>query len=396
MHKIKYILSNAAKFHHFETGRALFERNQLSKLICGYPWFKLKNEKIPKKLISNHGYFRILNEIFFRSFAPFANYNFYKNIDDFINIINAKNIDRITKNYIKKSIDADVLLSLSSVGLNAGKEMKKKNKIYVCERSSSHIIFQNNLLKDEYKEHTNKVFKMNNWFIDRDLEEYETADIILAPSKFVKKSFDKFNINKVETIEFGTNLDSFYKNKTIKKSDKFFDILFIGAKSLRKGLHYLIDGFNKFEHPNKRLHVVGSNTEDKDFFYNKLKNESIFVYGHMPHSELNDIINKCHVFVLPSVEDGYGLVALQAAAAGCPVIVSENAGASDFVSKNKCGFIVPARNSNAISNKLQALADEKNLLEELSYKAINSTKVHTWLYYVDKLDEIILKFINNK
>ena len=66
---------------------------------------------------------------------------------------------------------------------------------------------------------------------------------------------------------------------------------------------------------------------------------------------LNNIINKCHVFVLPSIEDGYGLVVLQAAEAGCPIIVSENAGASDFITNNKCGFIVPVKNSNAITDK---------------------------------------------
>ena len=35
------------------------------------------------------------------------------------------------------------------------------------------------------------------------------------------------------------------------KSDTYFDILFIGQISIRKGLHYLIDAFNKFKHPKK-------------------------------------------------------------------------------------------------------------------------------------------------
>jgi glycosyltransferase involved in cell wall biosynthesis len=89
-------------------------------------------------------------------------------------------------------------------------------------------------------------------------------------------------------------------------------------------------------------------------------------------------------------------VVLQAAATGCPIIVSENAGASDFVTKNKCGFVVPARSTNTIADKLQFLADDKNLLNEFSHNAINSTKAYTWSDYVDKLDDIILKFKNNR
>ena len=54
--KIKYILSLSAKFTYFETARILYKRNQLAKIICGYPWFKLRNEKIPKKLVSSNAF----------------------------------------------------------------------------------------------------------------------------------------------------------------------------------------------------------------------------------------------------------------------------------------------------------------------------------------------------
>ena len=388
MTKLNYILSNAGKFHHFELGKALYQKKQLKKIICGYPWFKLKYEKIPKELVESHGLLRIIRE-------PIISNPYFKKLDNFLNILNAKNIDRTTCKYIDNFDGADVLIALSQVGLNSGKKMIKKNKIYICERSSSHIVHQNNILLDEYNEYTKKKFKIDNWFVERELEEYESADIILVPSNFVKKTFDKFNINKTKVLNFGANIDNFFPDPDIKKSQKYFDILFIGAKSLRKGLHYLIEAFQKFEHPNKRLHIIGSDTGDKDFFKNKLNHENIIVYGHIPHSRLNNIINKCHVFVLPSIEDGYGLVVLQAAAAGCPIIVSENAGASDFITNNKCGFIVPVKNSNAITDKLQLLADDKDLLNELSLNAINHAKGNTWSDYVDKLNNLILEFKKN-
>ena len=46
MKKYKYILSNSGKFHHFEVAKELYKRNQLEKIICGYPWFKLRYEVV--------------------------------------------------------------------------------------------------------------------------------------------------------------------------------------------------------------------------------------------------------------------------------------------------------------------------------------------------------------
>ena len=114
--------------------------------------------------------------------------------------------------------------------------------------------------------------------------------------------------DKVKVLQFGTDIQNFYNDPKIKKNDDFFNIIFIGGKSIRKGLHYLIDAFNNFKHPKKNLHVVGSDTEDKDFFKEKLKNEKIHVYGHVNQLNLNKIINKCHVLVIPSIEDGFGIV----------------------------------------------------------------------------------------
>jgi Glycosyltransferase len=120
------------------------------------------------------------------------------------------------------------------------------------------------------------------------------------------------------------------------------------------------------------------------------------IYGHVNHLKLNDIINKCHVYVLPSIEDGYGLTVTQAAAAGCPCIVTENTGASDFVKRNKCGFIVPIRDSNSIMEKLQTLSDNKNLFTEMSYNASSNAKSQSWSDYVEKLDNIVLNYKKNQ
>ena len=385
MNKFKYLLSNSRKFHHLEVARVLHKHEKLVKLVCGSPWFKLKGNNVPKHLI--HSNF-IINAL--RHFIP--RHNKLKLIHDYLSRLNVKNIDNKASRFIN---NADVFLSLSKTGVETGKLIKKQNKIYICERSSSHIVFQNEILEEEHKNLKLDYLPINKWFIERELEEYESSDFILVPSKFVEKTFIDKKIFKTKTINFGSNTDNFFPIENFKRNEDEFNVLFVGQLSVRKGLHYLIDGFSKFDHPKKKLHIIGSETKDNFFFRDLIKknnNNNIFVHGHIDHKELNKFFNKSHVFVLPSLEEGLAIVTLQASSAGCPLIVSENTGAMEFVSSSKCGYVIPIRDSQAITDKLTLLADDNNLLKELSNNAIKFSKNHTWESYVKDLDLLVGNF----
>ena len=384
MKKINYLISTPGRFHNFEVAKILYNRNQLHKIVSGYPWIKLKKEKIPKNFVECFGLFTMLKFILQR--MKFQS----QYVNDNIDIINHRNIDRIALKHINQ---ADVFLSLSGTGLNTGKEIKKNNKIYICERSSSHILQSQKILSEEYKELNQSTLKINKWIIERELQEYNESDIILVPSLYVKRSFENYlpNSNKIHVINLGINLQNFYPINSYTKDKDYFDILFIGGLSIMKGLHYLIKAFKKFNHPKKRLHIVGSHTSDKNFFSNQFKDDNIFVYGHIHHLKLKEIINKSDVFVLPSLDDGFATVVIQALACGCPVIVSENTGAADIVRENNCGFVIPTKESQVIADKLTLLSDNGQLLKEFSNNAIKISKKNSWENYVDKLDRLVVQ-----
>jgi len=377
---MKYLLANPAKFHSFEVGRELIKNNQLNKIICGYPWFKLKHEGINENKIISLSLITILKKIIKK-----------KKIRDILNIYQFKKIDLTARKFLDNT---NVFIGLSTCGLQTGIEAKKRGIVYICERSSSHIQYQNEILKREYQSLNLYYQPIPKEIIEREIHEYNEADFILVPSNFVKNSFTETLKKKVKVLNFGVNTDNFFKDYSIIKSKKYFDILFIGQISLRKGLHYLIDAFEKFNHPNKRLHIIGSHTYDKEFFIKKLKNSKIKVYGHVNHLKLNKIINMCHVFVLPSIEEGFATVILQVLSAGCPVIVSENTGAKEFVGNNKCGFVVPIRDSKAITEKLEVLSEDITISENFQTNALNKMKKQTWENYVLQLNKLVSQYKN--
>ena len=95
MKKRNFLITTAGKFHHFEIAKIVYSNNQLSKIITGYPWFKIKNENIPKSLVDSNGIFRILRQ-------PLIQNKKFKAIDDALNIASAKHLDNPSNNILKK------------------------------------------------------------------------------------------------------------------------------------------------------------------------------------------------------------------------------------------------------------------------------------------------------
>lgn len=377
---MKYLMSNPGKFHHFEVARELFKKNQLNKIICGYPWFKLKHEGVDKDKIISLSLITILTR-FIK----------VRKITDFLNDYQSKKIDLEAGKFLDNS---NVFIGLSTCGLKTGIEAKKRGIVYICERSSAHIKYQNEILKREYEKLKLSYQPIPKERIEREIDEYNESDFILVPSSFVKKTFENYGYSKAKVLKFGSNLSSFYPIKQIKKDDRAFEILFVGQISIQKGIHYLLEAFKKFKHPFKKLHIVGSKTQDNKYFFNKFIDKDIIIHGHMNHLNLNKLMNQCHVIVLPSIQDGFGLVVSQAAAAGCPSIVSENTGAADFVRDSKGGMVVKSGDSNLITEKFELFSEDKYLLETLASNALKFSQSNPWENYVLELNKLVIEYLN--
>jgi hypothetical protein len=89
------------------------------------------------------------------------------------------------------------------------------------------------------------------------------------------------------------------------------------------------------------------------------------------------------VFVLPSLQDGFGMVVYEAAACGLPVIVSENVGAA--IRNGQDGFIVPIRDPAALAEKLIYLYQHPAERQRMGQTARAYVSRFTWEHYQDEL-----------
>jgi glycosyltransferase involved in cell wall biosynthesis len=169
------------------------------------------------------------------------------------------------------------------------------------------------------------------------------------------------------------------KRKDIKINNK--RLLYVGRYVDQKGLGLLWDAFISLhkDNPKWELHCVGTG----DRFDSKVKHPNIFHHGFLQPSELEPLIMDATAFVIPSLFEPWGVVLHEMAAAGLPLITSDDVGAAKtFVEDGVNGWSYS--NSNKIEllksiEKLYSLNDKELLkMGHESHKISKSISPDVW------------------
>jgi glycosyltransferase involved in cell wall biosynthesis len=193
---------------------------------------------------------------------------------------------------------------------------------------------------------------------------------------------------KVHVIPYGVRLDRFAPSDP--PPTESFEVLFAGQIGLRKGVPYLLQAFARLKHPNKRLTLVGAIHDDMRALLQRLPTENVVFTGALPQSALAARMSCSHVLALPSVEEGLALVQGQALACGCPVIATRATGAEDLFTDGVEGFILDDRDTDALTTRLQQLANDPALRERMSAAALERVKfLGGWDTYGERWDNLL-------
>jgi glycosyltransferase involved in cell wall biosynthesis len=364
---VKVAISVIGKFHSFDLAREMHARGSLAGIFTGYPRFKLAAEGLPTQIVHSFPYIQTPYLAFTRR-----------------DLLGTRLV-RTWEHLSRISFDAytaarlpqcDVFVGLSGSALRSGMAAKRHGARYVCDRGSSHIRHQNSLLLEEYDRWGVRFDGIDPRVIDREEAEYSEADCITVPSTFALESFAREGVPapKLRKLPYGVSLSRFAPASP--PDPQRFDVLFVGGISLRKGIPYLLQAYRKLEHPCKSLTFAGAWGRAEFALLKKLglRPEDAKILGHIPQSELKTLMSRSHVMVLPSIEDGFGLVLAQAMACGCVVIASEHTGARDLYSDGEEGYVVAVRDADALAARLQHLADNPETRQEMSYRCVERVR----------------------
>jgi glycosyltransferase involved in cell wall biosynthesis len=286
--------------------------------------------------------------------------------------------------------DCDAVHFVHSVGREAAIKAKRTGAKVICDMREEHPQFQQDILSNEAKELAIEFIVPGSSYKHRVLEELDLADAVICPSAYAKRTFIEHGIpaDKIVVCPYGADIHSLAPSHT--RHDRRFTVLFLGSICMRKGIHYLLEGFKMAALRDARLVLAGP--VEEQFRPVLQKFEGLFEeVGRVPHSQVLLWYQQADVFVIPSLADSYALVVLEAMSAGLPVIVSENTGSAEIIADGNNGFVIPIRNAAAIAEKLAFLYENRDACAAMGVAAAESVKASSWESYERKC----VDFYNN-
>jgi glycosyltransferase involved in cell wall biosynthesis len=190
-------------------------------------------------------------------------------------------------------------------------------------------------------------------YFRREEEEYALADCHCAASTVVRDQLVAQGIEpeRVWLVPYGADTTIFQRNGTTAPEQ--FRIVFAGMLGLRKGLKTLLQALTLADRADWRMDFYGLVLGEARTDLNAYSGVTpLHFNGAVSQTELARAFRTASVLVLPSLEEGFGLVVPQALNCGCPVIVSDRVGAKDLVRHRENGSVIPVESAEALAQEL--------------------------------------------
>lgn len=253
-------------------------------------------------------------------------------------------------------------------------------KCVLSERSGTYPYHQSSIVKSElirqgmvFMPSMDYLSKRRLASMDRDLYH---ANLIIVPSRHSKETFPDNLKEKVKVHPLGYN----YSDLEICNGEKQIDILIVAGPSLRKGLHGFFKSYSDVLKLNRVVVVMGKGPLRKHLknFLMKLKLNVEF-RETMSRDRLMHLMSTSKTLVLPSIEDGFGMVALESLFVGTIPLVSKECGVSEVLLKYSDRFLLNHDNLNKSLNDIDGFSNKK-ITEYI-------LKNETWKNYIELYDK---------
>lgn len=216
------------------------------------------------------------------------------------------------------------------------------------------------------------------------------ASKVIAVSEFLSLEIQKeFSLaaDKIEVINCGVDTALFApKDKGAAKNSLGISpaekiILFVGNLISLKGLGPLMQAFPEIaaQIPDTNLVIIGEGPLRAEILAAAVKaqiSDRVRLVGPMAHEQIPLWMACADVFVLPSLREGFGLVALEAMACGTPVVASRVGGLPEYIDAGKDGFLVEAGDVEGLMEKISLLLHHEQLRFEVGAAARRKSLNH--------------------
>jgi glycogen(starch) synthase len=280
------------------------------------------------------------------------------------------------------AINADIYEAHAVSGYGLLKALNKQG----IKKPFVHTI--HGVLADEYEQARENEYqsfrsRIANYFMHRlaklEAETAKNATLIVTISKYSLEKIQKYyavDLARVRIVPNGVDPEKF-KSITDREAAKRQlglgnepCVLFVGSLIPRKGLPFLVEAAEKIvkEYSETKFVIVGEGPSKNQLLSNLATanlSGNFTLLGNVKEDMLPAVYNCADVFALPSIQEGQGIVLLEAQASAKPVVAFDVGGVNEAIRNGETGLLVKRESSEELADALLKLLSDKALREKM-------------------------------
>lgn len=230
---------------------------------------------------------------------------------------------------------------------------------------------------------------------------FNAADYTLAPSRMIQEEMLDLGVKQVGLWRRGVDADKFnprYRNADMRAmlSDGHPEdtiLLYVGRISSEKQIDHLKPILERV--PGTRLALVGDGPARADLERHFESTPAKFM-GYLQGQALSEAYASADIFVFPSALETFGLVVVEAMAAGLPVVASRVGGVREVVQEGRTGYTFEVGDIDAMISGVLQIAASRERIAQMGRAARAFAETQTWPAMMDEVIAIYDALLDEK
>lgn len=177
-------------------------------------------------------------------------------------------------------------------------------------------------------------------------------------------------------------------------------VISVGTLKARKCMDRTLEAFARLagDYPDARLTIVGIGEMEAQLRARISElglGSRVTLTGGLPHEEVLARMAKSDLFVLPSWGEGYGIVYIEAMAAGCIAVGARGEGIEDTITDGENGFLVPAGDVDETERVMRAVFENREGYAALREKGQRGARALTWARNAQTVEDIYFELLTS-
>lgn len=214
--------------------------------------------------------------------------------------------------------------------------------------------------------------------LEREEQEYQLAEALLCPSEFVRTTFldQGFDASKLVRHQYGYDSNVYYPAANQRETKSGLTMLFAGHCAVRKGLHFALEAWLASSACKEGRFLIAGDflPAYAEKLASMLSHPSVHVLGH--RQDVPELMRNSDILVLPSIEEGFGLVCVEAMGSGCVPLVSTVC--TELCVHEKNALVHAVGDVDTLTRHITMLQKDRSVLAQLRTNSLATAQNATW------------------